>query len=323
MVAPALAAVPTVWPVRQWDPAAGAAVEFRRRLGGDGCFSTQVLRKLHRCMAGAMSLPAVPLRQPQQRPHCKTTTIAAAAKGKGFGELLRQRRRADDGGVGVGEGVTGEAVATAAAAEGEAGSRPCPCGGGAERLPYDQCCRRFHGGAVEPDALTLMTPCCCGLTVVMDPDELSGLLAPPLAAAAEARYSAYAKGVVPYIVRTTHLDNPDVAERGGSLAADAETTCKQLVFKRLEFRDHTLTPTSADEDYVSFRVTYSMAKAGNRGEDKVLIETSRFLRSEGRWLYREKLTTDITSDKGWENAIWMQDERAPRKQARTYNTKKK
>eukprot|EP00850_Spirogloea_muscicola_P001814 SM000007S20774 [mRNA] locus=s7:107107:109036:+ [translate_table: standard] len=288
MVAPALAAVPAVWPVRQWAP-----LGFWRRLGGDGCFSTPVLRKLHRCVVGGTSLAAVPLQQSQQRPQGKTAT--AAAKGKGFGELLRQRRRAEDGGVGVGEGSTGEAVAAAASAKGEEGSRPCPCGGGAERLAYDQCCRRFHGGAVEPDALTLM----------------------------KARYSAYAKGVVPYIVRTTHPDNPDVAERGGSLAADAETTCKQLVFKRLEIRDHTLTPTSADEDFVSFRVTYSMTKVGKRGEDKVLVETSKFLRSEGRWLYREKLTTDITSDKGWENAIWMQDERAPGKQARTYNLKTK
>eukprot|EP00850_Spirogloea_muscicola_P007416 SM000037S13551 [mRNA] locus=s37:563889:564522:- [translate_table: standard] len=105
MVAPALAAVPVVWPVQQWAP-----VRFQRKLGGDGCSSTQVQRKLHRCMVAAMALRAVPLRQPQQRPHCKIATAAAVAKGKGFGELLRQRRRAEDGGVGADEGVTGEAI---------------------------------------------------------------------------------------------------------------------------------------------------------------------------------------------------------------------
>eukprot|EP01018_Ginkgo_biloba_P021479 Gb_33302 [translate_table: standard] len=64
----------------------------------------------------------------------------------------------------------------------KAGHRICPCGGGDQQLEYVKCCKPYHDGeAVEADATTLM----------------------------KARFSAYANGLVDYIVKTTHPQNPD------------------------------------------------------------------------------------------------------------------
>lgn len=58
--------------------------------------------------------------------------------GKGFGELLQRKRK------GGAEEKLKESLG-------------CPCGGGDERREYSDCCARYHGGVVEPDALTLMS----------------------------------------------------------------------------------------------------------------------------------------------------------------------
>ncbi|XP_057853001.2 uncharacterized protein LOC131063222 isoform X1 [Cryptomeria japonica] len=73
----------------------------------------------------------------------------------------------------------------------------CPCGGGRLNLEYEKCCKPFHDGiATEPDALTLM----------------------------KARFTAYANGVVDYIVKTTHPQNPDYSEFRWQVI-DAEPHC--------------------------------------------------------------------------------------------------
>jgi hypothetical protein len=67
---------------------------------------------------------------------------------KGFGELLQKKKKKKKGG--------------------EDGSAPkesltCPCGGAEERREFAECCARYHGGVVEPDALTLMSKVFCFL----------------------------------------------------------------------------------------------------------------------------------------------------------------
>lgn len=59
---------------------------------------------------------------------------------KGFGEVLQQKKK--KGGAEVSKPKE---------------SANCPCGGGEERREFGDCCARYHGGVVEPDALTLMS----------------------------------------------------------------------------------------------------------------------------------------------------------------------
>ncbi|KAG0564351.1 hypothetical protein KC19_8G103500 [Ceratodon purpureus] len=169
---------------------------------------------------------------------------------KGFGELLQKKKK---GG-----------------AEVNAPKEPltCPCGGGEERREFADCCARYHGGVVEPDALTLM----------------------------KARFSAYARSKVDYVVRTTHPENPDF---GGEkeLADDVRATCERLRFTRLEILDDE-TP-SEDEAFVSFRVTYALIKGGRGGDKQHLVEKSRFVKEGDRWLYRERIPISQASEAAW------------------------
>ncbi|XP_024377403.1 uncharacterized protein [Physcomitrium patens] len=119
--------------------------------------------------------------------------------GKGFGELLQRKRK------GGAEEKLKESLG-------------CPCGGGDERREYSDCCARYHGGVVEPDALTLM----------------------------KARFSGYARSKVGYVVRTTHRENPDFGDEK-TLAADVRATCERLRFTRLEILE--FEETSEDEGF--------------------------------------------------------------------------
>ncbi|GJP56506.1 hypothetical protein CLOM_g15571 [Closterium sp. NIES-68] len=109
----------------------------------------------------------------------------------------------------------------------------------------------------------------------------------------KARYSAFAKGVIPYIVRTTHDDNPNLGPGGAEgrkqLTADCEETCNRLVFKRLDIMS-TEAGSTEDESFVSFRAVYAY-KHGTTTDNQILVEKSRFVRdpSSGRWLYIERI----------------------------------
>jgi len=121
---------------------------------------------------------------------------------------------------------------------------PCPCGSG---LKYKNCCRRYHQGALAPDALSLM----------------------------KSRYSAYATGNADYIIKTTHPDNSDCSEEKQGWRASILAFCKETAFEGLKIIDYNK-ECKNKEAFVTFEAYLSSG---------ILKEKSRFLKTEERWLY--------------------------------------
>ncbi|MBD3809984.1 MAG: SEC-C domain-containing protein [Sulfuricurvum sp.] len=119
---------------------------------------------------------------------------------------------------------------------------PCPCHSGKK---YKQCCQPYHKGILPSNALKLM----------------------------RSRYSAYALGMVEYIIATTHPNNPDasiaLSDWQKAIGNFAKTTYFQGL-KITEFAD------GEEEAFVTFEATLS---------DGIMREKSRFLKVEGKWLY--------------------------------------
>ncbi|KAK9823668.1 hypothetical protein WJX72_004547 [[Myrmecia] bisecta] len=140
----------------------------------------------------------------------------------------------------------------------------CPCGFGRK---YEECCQRYHQGEVEPTAESLM----------------------------RARFSAYVKKDVDYVVKTTHPRNPSFqgskrpdGTPASTLPEDVRATMKRCAWQRLKMmscRDG----SNADEAFVKFQVWFKVTdQQGYLQKGKVvqhLIEDSRFVQEDGRWLY--------------------------------------
>lgn len=205
--------------------------------------------------------------------HARSTFFPAhAAAGKGFGELLKQRQsKGTDGDTptsslspsrGFGADLRKKRVPAPKDVEDKETSfnadedthSVCSCGGGDNKLLYTECCMPYHKGtASAPDGLSLL----------------------------RARYSAYARGIVGYIVSTTHPDNPDF---GDNLIANAQATCDQLRFYNLDLLHHE--SISDQESTVSFRVVYGRKKGGQK-DRKVMEEKSYFLREGDTWFFKD------------------------------------
>ncbi|MFH8347694.1 YchJ family protein [Streptomyces sp. NPDC018045] len=123
-------------------------------------------------------------------------------------------------------------------------SAPCPCG---LQASYEECCARFHlGQAAAPTAERLM----------------------------RSRYSAFAAGDAPYLLRTWHP-----ATRPASLDFEPEQR-----WTRLEIVTTTGGSAFHSEGTVRFRAHYTLD-----GEPGVQEENSRFVRDEGAWVYLSEL----------------------------------
>ena len=88
------------------------------------------------------------------------------------------------------------------------------------------------------------------------------------------RYSAYALGLIEYIMATTHPNNSDAAIALSDWQNSIAEFSKDTQFIRLnilEFID------GEDESYVTFEAGF------NHGTMK---EKSRFLKVDGKWLYQ-------------------------------------
>eukprot|EP00890_Picochlorum_soloecismus_P004202 jgi/Picsp_1/4783/NSC_02151-R1_sec-c motif domain protein len=135
----------------------------------------------------------------------------------------------------------------------------CPCGSGRS---YANCCKKYHTGEKLPDTA-------------------EGLM--------RSRYTAYAKGLVDYVVQTTHPDNPAAKEDIKTLRDDVRATCDKITWDKLVI----LEKESGDEDeaFVTFKTYFKVV--GQRGQraqgfhTQSFIERSRFLRrsSDGAWSY--------------------------------------
>lgn len=118
---------------------------------------------------------------------------------------------------------------------------PCPCDTGRR---YADCCGRYHAGPLH-------------------------LQAPDAAALMRSRYSAYALGLVDYLLATWH---PDTRPAALDLTADPAR------WIGLSVRRHTV----VDDDHQSVEFV-ARHKVGGRAQR--LHETSRFVREGGRWFY--------------------------------------
>ena len=119
---------------------------------------------------------------------------------------------------------------------------PCPCHSGEK---YKKCCQPYHKGILPKTALLLM----------------------------RSRYSAYALGIIEYIMTTTHPNNPDasiaLSDWQTSIAEFSKTT-QFIGLSILEFVD------GENEAYVTFEARF---------DHGFMKEKSRFYKMNGKWLY--------------------------------------
>ena len=116
---------------------------------------------------------------------------------------------------------------------------------------YKKCCASFHKGALPKDALTLM----------------------------KSRYSAYVVGDSDYIIKTTHRDNPDYTSDTSAWRESIQRFCNDTKFLSLEILSF---DDGEREAFVKFIAHLSSGD---------LTERSRFLKTEGRWLYVDGVFT--------------------------------
>ena len=122
----------------------------------------------------------------------------------------------------------------------------CPCGTG---RAYAACCGRYHAGPLHlqaPDAQALM----------------------------RSRYSAYGRGLTPYLLATWHAST-----RPATLDAHEPA----LRWLGLEVKHHAA--TDADHATVEF-----VARSKQGGRAQRMHELSRFVREAGQWYYVDGLT---------------------------------
>jgi len=89
----------------------------------------------------------------------------------------------------------------------------------------------------------------------------------------KSRYSAYAVGDAGYIIKTTHPNNADYQQDNKRWKEDILDFCKATEFLGLTIVDFRERETEA---FVTF---YAQLSSGE------MREQSRFLKSEGKWLY--------------------------------------
>jgi SEC-C motif domain protein len=123
----------------------------------------------------------------------------------------------------------------------------CPCCTG---LDYDECCKPYHMGSAAPTALALM----------------------------RSRYSAYALGLVDYIIQTTHPKN-----MRKKTADEIRRFSKDTQFVKLEIEGF-------GEDWVAFA-----AHLMQEGHPVLLKEKSRFAKLDGKWLYLSGVLSEAKS----------------------------
>lgn len=123
----------------------------------------------------------------------------------------------------------------------------CPCFSG--KL-YSDCCQKYHHGLPAENALVLM----------------------------RSRYSAYAKGLIDYIVVTTHPRNSSYS-LSDNWKKQISEFCHHTKFVGLEIIDF------QDGDQEASVTFLARLQQGDR--DASFKEKSRFVKEAGRWLYIE------------------------------------
>ena len=123
----------------------------------------------------------------------------------------------------------------------------CPCGSG---LNYGRCCAPFHRGEKVPQS----------------PPQL-----------VRTRYSAYARELVDYIIKTTDPDGEAWQEPLEQWRREIRRFAQKTDFSGVEI---------VDANQVDERATVIfLARLRRGGQDVSFSEKSRFVYQDGRWLY--------------------------------------
>lgn len=122
----------------------------------------------------------------------------------------------------------------------------CPCSSG---MNYNECCGTFHRGKAATTAVQLM----------------------------RSRYSAYAKRLAEYIIKTTHPQNPRFERDAKKWKKEILKFCDSTSFNQLEILD------SLEGDFFA-SVTFR-AHLANGLEEYSYVEKSTFEKVNGAWNY--------------------------------------
>lgn len=124
-------------------------------------------------------------------------------------------------------------------------SRPCPC---TSKKPYDRCCGPFHAGTAAPETAELLM---------------------------RSRFSAYALGKVDYLIAT----RPE-ARRAEENREELATYCKSIQCVGLKIVAKEKGGKADDTGIVTFHASLQA-----NGRRTLHIETSTFVREQGKWVY--------------------------------------
>ncbi|NGX31099.1 MAG: hypothetical protein K940chlam8_00459 [Chlamydiae bacterium] len=115
--------------------------------------------------------------------------------------------------------------------------------------PYEDCCKPFHLETQYPDPVQLM----------------------------RSRFSAYALGLVNYIIETTHKEHPDFKKDLDVWKEEIEFFCEATEFVNLKIMEKEIFQTQANVTFIAY-----LKQDGNSIK---LFEKSLFLKENERWLY--------------------------------------
>lgn len=124
-------------------------------------------------------------------------------------------------------------------------SRPCPC---TSKKPYDRCCGPFHAGTALPETAELLM---------------------------RSRFSAYALGKADYLIAT----RPE-AKRAEEDREELANYCKSVQAVGLKIVGKEKGGKEDDTGIVTFHASLQA-----NGRRTLHIETSTFVRENGRWVY--------------------------------------
>jgi SEC-C motif-containing protein len=124
---------------------------------------------------------------------------------------------------------------------------PCPCD---SKLLYHKCCKPYHEGSLLPETAEQLM---------------------------RSRYSAYALGLVNYVMDTTHPDNPSFTADRAAWGEDLRRFCQVTKFQSLEIKSR-----EGDREiaFVTFRAGLLQGTT-----DASFTERSKFMKVDFRWLY--------------------------------------
>ncbi len=123
----------------------------------------------------------------------------------------------------------------------------CPCG---SKKTYINCCKIFHDGKNPTTALELM----------------------------KSRFTAFVVGNINYIINTTHEDNIEYSSDKSKWREDIQDVVNSTDFNKLEILEFI---DGEEEAYVTFKLGLKQ-----KGLDTSFTEKSKFLKIDGKWLYR-------------------------------------